>query len=171
MATDANVIRSETETRTTTEWSGEQSTDTMTGRDSGTDHGQVNYPPEGSNPATNRNGDTRVDMTRPRAQSGRSTPFGLPHGNSALGKVGQGHIAGMPAGPPSNVGIVDARIDIHGDDGRTYQAPAFYKQYEDLRALRIGQRVCFKPWFDDAGYWAFDVTLLNDHQVAGARSS
>lgn len=104
-----------------------------------------------------------------QSQPGTAPSGQLPHGNTSTGKVGQGHIGLGPSGPPSNTGTVDARIDIHGDDGRTYQAPSFYKQHVDLRALQIGQRVCFKAWHDRFGFWAFDLTLL--HESASLQQS
>ena len=94
--------------------------------------------------------------------SGSSSSPGLPRGNSCIGRVGQGHIVGTPSGPPSSSGIVDARIDVHGNDGRKYQATSLFQQYEDLRALQIGQQVCFKPLVDRSGYWAYDVTKLKE---------
>ena len=104
----------------------------------------------------NGNGFSTEDPSRFR----KSATHTLPYGNTNVGRVGQGYIAGMSSGPPSHAGIVDARLDIHGEDGRIYQAPSFFNQNENLRDLQIGQSVSFKSYIDNQGCWAFDVTLL-----------
>lgn len=97
-------------------------------------------------------------------QSQRRRTSRLPHGNTTRGQVGQGFVSPRPreAPEPATNGNVDARINIHGDDGTIYQAPTFHQQHTVLRHLSIGQRVCFKTWIDDLGYWAYDVDVLQE---------
>ena len=80
------------------------------------------------------------------------------------GTVGRGYVEPINPGQtlPNNADI-DARFDIHGDNGQVYVASTIFQHgHPRLSSLQIGQRVSFKPMLAHSIHWAVDVLLFGD---------
>ena len=85
-------------------------------------------------------------------------------GPRQLGTVGRGYIVpSIPGQTLPNGAIIDARFDVHGDNGQNYVASTiFVHGFPRLSSLQVGQRVSFRPLLAQSIQWAVDVLLVGD---------